>query len=219
MSVKSKKNPTQDCISYLNPSGKVIGGKEIVKDLGVFMSSDCFFNAHINKVEKSTRNLPSWILRTFQSRDQHLMMTVWKALVIPIHDYCSQLWSPCDKKNIKLLENVQWNFLKKIQGMHGKTYSEILQELNMYSLQRRRDRYRLIYCWKMLEGLVPSVNINCSWSDRRGRLLVPTRNILNHDDQKFSCFVVKAWNELPRTGIIPSTFLLPVYGSRNSIFN
>ena len=157
--VHSKKNPIQHCVSYLSPSGNVIGEKEVVKDLGILMSSDCSFNAHIAKVEKSIKNLSGWILRTFQSRDKYVMMTVWKTLVVPIHDYCSQLWSPCDIKNIKLLDTVQWNFVKKIQGMHGKSYSQILKELRMYSLQRRRDRYRIIYCWKMLEGIVPPINI------------------------------------------------------------
>ena len=28
----------------------------------------------------------------------------------------------------------------------------------MYSLQRRRERYRIIYTWKILEGLVPNIN-------------------------------------------------------------
>ena len=29
----------------------------------------------------------------------------------------------------------------------------------MYSLQRRRERYRIIYIWKILEGLVPNISL------------------------------------------------------------
>ena len=43
--------------------------------------------------------------------------------------------------------------------------------LNLNSLQRRRERYCIIYLWKFLEGLVPNFSdpIVCSFSDRRGR--------------------------------------------------
>ena len=45
----------------------------------------------------------------------------------------------------------------------------------MYSLQRRRERYLIIYTWKVLEGLVPNLSSNPIQersSDRRGRSCV-----------------------------------------------
>ena len=39
----------------------------------------------------------------------------------------------------------------------------------MYSQQRRAERYRIIYTWKVLEGLVPNCGIQPTFSDRRGR--------------------------------------------------
>ena len=44
--------------------------------------------------------------------------------------------------------------------------------LKLYSLQRRRDRYTIIYVWKILESIVPNLNIPItSYSSiRRGRL-------------------------------------------------
>ena len=44
--------------------------------------------------------------------------------------------------------------------------------LKLYSLQRRRDRYTIIYVWKILESIVPNLNIpvTCYSSIRRGRL-------------------------------------------------
>ena len=43
--------------------------------------------------------------------------------------------------------------------------------LKLYSLQRRRDRYTIIYVWKILESIVPNLNIpNTYGSIRRGRL-------------------------------------------------
>ena len=36
------------------------------------------------------------------------------------------------------------------------------KDLKLYSLERRRDRYRIIYIWKVLEGHVPNVNSKIS---------------------------------------------------------
>ena len=44
----------------------------------------------------------------------------------------------------------------------------------MYSLQRRRERYRIIYTWKILENLVPNINGCFKYKDhpRLGRMCV-----------------------------------------------
>ena len=54
------------------------------------------------------------------------------------------------------------------------SYSKRLEVLKLYSLQRRRERYGIIYVWKIIEGLVPNLSdpITCSFSDRRGRTCV-----------------------------------------------
>ena len=41
----------------------------------------------------------------------------------------------------------------------------------MYSLQRRRERYRIIYTWKIIEGLVPNFGLNASINERLGRFV------------------------------------------------
>ena len=41
--------------------------------------------------------------------------------------------------------------------------------MKLYSLQRRRERYRIIYTWKVLEGLVPNVNNNKITSTNHAR--------------------------------------------------
>ena len=50
-------------------------------------------------------------------------------------------------------------------------YCDRLVYLKLHFLQRRRERYCIIYVWKIIEGLVPNFSnpIVCSYSDRRGR--------------------------------------------------
>ena len=99
----------------------------------------------------------SWILRTFKSRSPEVMKTLWKSLVLPILDYCSQLWCPISAGQIQQLEQIQQSFTRKIRLDERPDYWERLNLLKMYSLQRRRERYRIIYVWKILEQQVPNI--------------------------------------------------------------
>lgn len=157
---------------YTTPSGSIIEVKQDVKDLGVYMSSDCSFAKQINTTIEKAKSQISWILRSFKTRDRTAMMTLYKSLVIPILEYCSVLWSPTIVGHIQSLENVQWSFLRKIKSSPTNDYWSCLKEMNVFSLQRRRERYRILYIWKVLENLVPNTSgkIRCYNNNRRGRL-------------------------------------------------
>ena len=100
------------------------------------------------------------------------MITIWKCIIQPKIDYCSQLWSPNDQGSIKELENIQRNFTSQINGMTNKDYWDRLTELKLYSQERRRERYAIIFLWKISQGLVAGYNIPFTNSARRGRLAV-----------------------------------------------
>ena len=115
----------------------------------------------------------SWILRTFRTREVAPMITLWKSLVLPKLEYCSQLWNPWLKCDVQNLEMVQWSFIRKI--IHPeKSYWSRLKTFKLYSLERRCERYMIIYTWKILENLVPNINqsdgLRPVFQPRRGRL-------------------------------------------------
>ena len=83
--------------TYEGPDGKNISEKPHVQDLGVTMTNNGTFSEHINKICQSARD----ILRTFKSCSPDLMRTTWKTLVLPILDYCSQLWCPIKPGQIR----------------------------------------------------------------------------------------------------------------------
>ena len=100
------------------------------------------------------------------------MMTLWKSLVQSKLDYCSQLWSPADARTINMLEDIQRKFSSRITGMKDLDYWERLSELKLYSQERRRERYAIIFIWKCAVGLVDGYTINFINNPRRGRLCV-----------------------------------------------
>ena len=164
--------------SYLSNNGTNIEEKQHVRDLGITLSNDATFAQHIAERCLLVKSKTAWILRTFQSRDHIPMITLWKTLVLCHLDYCSQLWSPSTAGNIQCLELLQRAFITRIAGMAGLSYWDQLTSLKLYSLERRRDRYQIIYTWRVIEGQVPNLEstpINSIHSDRRGRsCIVPT---------------------------------------------
>ena len=90
-------------MEIINPSDNVL-------DLGIFMSSNCSFEFHINNLYKKCTNLAGWILRTFTARYSITMMTLFRSLVVPRLDYGSQLWSHHLVKHIDQLEKIQRSF-------------------------------------------------------------------------------------------------------------
>ena len=86
------------------------------------------------------------------------MLTLFKSLVQCKLDYCSQLWSPTSKGEINNIEMVQRNFLRKIANVGHLPYWDQLKKLRLYSQERRRERYMIIYIWRILEGQVPNIS-------------------------------------------------------------
>ena len=104
------------------------------------------------------------------------MLTLMKSLVQPKLDYCSQLWSPADQASINSLESVQYHLVNRIkdQRLRGLNYWEKLKELKLYSQERRRERYQVIFLWKISQGLVSGYSVDfTSAGQRRGRYIVP----------------------------------------------
>ena len=195
-----KNEEVKQSSEYTTPTGKTIKTKESVKDLGVYMSNDCLFKTQINAVIEKAKNLISWILRSFKSRTFTTMMTLYKALVIPILEYCSVLWSPQSVGLIQKLDVMQWSFLRKIIGTTGRNYWECLKYMKVYSLQRRRERYRIIYTWKILENLVPNVNNKIQGKDhiRFGRMCVINHNTSTQREGSLTINGPKLFNSLPK---------------------
>ena len=77
-----------------------------------------------------------------------------------------------NQKWIYELEKIQKNFTKKIKGMEELNYHERLKKLNMYSLERRRERYMIIYGWQQLEGIKENVLRLVASDTRRDRRII-----------------------------------------------
>lgn len=198
---------------YQTCSNAPITPSNSVKDLGVLMSSDLSFKCHIDGVVDEAKKRAAWVLRTLKTRDWYSMLTLWKSMVLPKLEYCSQLWCPIKKGDVLRIEEVQRSFVRKIcfNDFDDQGYWQRLSRLGLYSLQRRRERYRIIYIWKVLENIVPNIScdggsgIQPKWNQRLGRFcFVPAINALQNSKVKtihqgtVSVHGSKLFNALPK---------------------
>ena len=111
---------------------------------------------------------------------------------------------------IKKIEDVQRHFTAKINGTEGLKYRQRLKLLVAYSLERRRDRYTVIYVWKIIQGLAPNLlgtdKIRCNESNQRlgHYCILPSLNrtapsyVQTLRENSFSVHGPRLFNELPR---------------------
>ena len=207
---------------YKTPTGQYIPDEKNVKDLGIIMSQNLTFKEHIETIETKCRSLSAWILRTFATRDREPMMKLFNSLILPRIDYCSQLWAPHYNKDWTVLEAIQRRFTHQISELKQYNYWERLRHLRQYSIERRTERYQLIYVWKIIEGLAPNISTNrihTKESDRRGRYCVLPKlktgdcsaKLKTIRENSFGVHAPKLFNVLPKhvrniTGVSANTF-------------
>ena len=139
---ESLKNETM----YLTEdSSHIIERFETLRDLGVILTDEATFEAHIEHVVKKVRQKTGWVLRTFFTRRTEFMKSIFKTLIVQRIDYCSQLWIPTDATDIQSIEKLQTDFLHRIPAITDMDYWDQLKKLKMLSLQRRLERYRILY--------------------------------------------------------------------------
>ena len=114
--------------------------------------------------------------------------------------------------DIKMLENVQRRWTKKVHGLETKSYADRLKELGLFSVQGRLLRADLIMCWKifhMKSNIKPSdlfVMPSERTSNRGHNFKIPvTRS--NHDVRSrfFTKRIVNQWNQLTSDTVNSST--------------
>ena len=187
---------------YTSSSFDIINYSKNIHDLGIYVSSDCSFDFHISNLVQRIKHLTGWILRTFSSRDKLTMLTLLKSLAMSRFDYGCQLWSPNLIKHINMVEKVQMSFTRFISGMAGLSYTGRLTVLKLYSLQRRRERYIIIYV-EDFGGSGPKTlpPICTKTSDRRGRTYISSHiNVGRLGTLEYNSFrlcAIRLFNQLP----------------------
>jgi len=106
-------------------------------------------------------------------------------------------------KDKELLERVQHRFTRMIKEVRDKDYLDRLKELNLWTLEERRNRADLIELFKMYKGYT-SVHfeslftLDCNNKGTRGHMARLSKPRCQKDVRKyfFSHWVINRWNVL-----------------------
>ena len=130
-----------------------------MKDLGIQDDDNLNYKTQRQKAFTKVLRKLGWVRRTFSTRSTSFLKVIWNSLLQPHLDYGSVLVAP-HTKGEKLASEKPLRSLTKMSVEARKLrYWERLQHFKLYSNERRMERYRVMYLWKSLNGLVPSLGI------------------------------------------------------------
>ena len=168
-----------DSYDYIDSSGSSpITDAQSARDLGVHMDIDGTFTTHITKAVNKSKKLCGWINCSFINKSIELRRKLWRTYVEPVLDYGSQIYCPINLTSISRLETVQRYYTYHTENLQLYNYWERLKMMKINSVQRRQERYRIIYIFKIIQNLVPNPCIIFSITFIGSSLLI-TLNIFN----------------------------------------
>ena len=144
-------NNKQQCY-HMNGQNIASPGEE--KDLGVTLTNTLKWETHVSNCVKKGNRMVGMIKKTFSYMNQDMFLCLYKALVRPMLEYCTEVWNPHLEKDIKALENVQRRATKLVPQLSKLPYDERLRSLKLYPLKDRRMRGDMITVYKMMNGMI-----------------------------------------------------------------
>ena len=127
---------------------------QIRRDSGLTVCSDLAPAVHIDQIVAKAHQRANNILRCFVSRDLQSLTRDFTTYVRPYL-----------KQGIDHIEQVQKRFSKRLRGLSNYTYENRLKLLNLTSLELRRLRNDLAWCYRIVFGLTV-----VGYKNRNGRL-------------------------------------------------
>ena len=125
-----------------------------MKYLGVLISSDLSWSAHIETVVSKARKALGCIYRRFYRNAHTSVLTkLYTTLVRPLLEYCCVLWDPHLEKDIEKLESVQKLACKICTKNWSGSYSDLRHILGLPTIRDRRVFLKLCTMYKITNNI------------------------------------------------------------------
>ena len=127
------------------------------KHLGIVLDSKLNFNAHIDEKIKNCNELIGLMKRLSVNLSQSALLTIYKSFIRPHLEYGDILYDKTNNENFQnKIEKVQYKECLAITGViQGTSREKLYEELGLHSLVERRRRNKLIFFYKIVNGLLP----------------------------------------------------------------
>jgi hypothetical protein len=138
------------CIEPHEPFEIFFGGQSIIplestaESLGLLISKNCIFGAHIKRITDRIKSITCNIKRNFANRNPELMSKVYNTYIQTRVDYCSQVYYPGKESLIRSIESAVRSYWKI--GTNGKPPENIM------SPSLRLNFTDLVFVHKIVNG-------------------------------------------------------------------
>ena len=113
---------------------------------------------------------------------------------------------PGQTKGMQAIEKLFYDFSSRLPDCREENYWRRLEYLNMYSQERRMERYRILYVWKILEDYAPNCGVELApENQRQGRkckipALKPNgrKSVQTLREQSFQINGARLFNSIPK---------------------
>ena len=169
----------------------------------MLIDKDLKFSEHVLSQCAKGNRMVNLIRRNFgKGLEKESFCILYKAIVRPILEYGSCVWSPYQMGNIKKIEQVQRRATRIVRGTRNMQYEERLKYYGLPTLEYRRLRKDMVTVYKILtqegdgNGLIDIVGETRT----RGHTKKMAKQGCKGDIRKhvFSNRVVTPWNSLPQ---------------------
>ena len=89
---------------------------QLIKCLGVELDETLTWNVHMSKVTGQVTKVLGALRRLKPLLPQHILISIYKSLILPHFDYCSAVWGNCGKGLALKLEKLQNRAARIITG-------------------------------------------------------------------------------------------------------
>ena len=177
----------------------------VYKYLGIYVSSDLSWDAHINFICSKANRALGFIRRQLGKCSQEVKLKAYTSLVRPHLEYASCAWDPHVETQINQVEMVQHRAVRFILGQHSRfdSVTEMLLKLGLNTLESRRKNARLCLFFKIDKVLTPLITpreLQLKTVQRRSDNGRAYEHFICHSNPLFSSFyprTVRDWNLLP----------------------
>ena len=177
------------------------------KHLGIVLDSKLNFNAHVDQKIKKCNRVIGLIRRLSVALPQNVLLTIYNSFVRPHLDYGDILYDKPNNENFQnKLEKVQYTACLAITGaIQGTSRTKLYDELGLHSLIKRRWCNKLIFFYKIVNGLLPGYlysyldfpsQINYSLRSVSASVIKPFLSRTKSFKNTFFPYCINEWNNL-----------------------
>ena len=144
------------------------------KDLGVTVDDQLNFKLHISQKIAKANSMIYLIKHYFKYLDKDMLKLLYKSLILPHLEYCSPVWNPITKTDIRRIEGVQRRVTKLLPELSNLPYNERLKLLQLPTLEFRRTRQELILMYNYInQNVLLDPSTHCKLCANNQSMLEP----------------------------------------------